>query len=89
MRRDRWCTFSWSICDKNYHITRCIESDNTSHGKTTSAKRKSGRNSTLTERDRRKMGRIVSKNDTNTAAQVTAELSIHLEDPVSTGSTSN
>jgi len=28
--------------------------------------------------------RIVSKNQRNTAAKVTAELSIHLEDPVST-----
>jgi hypothetical protein len=24
---DCWCAFSWSICDKNCHIIRCIESD--------------------------------------------------------------
>jgi hypothetical protein len=52
--------------------------------KTTSAKWNSGRKSTLTERDRRTLRRIVSKNRRNTAAQVTAELNIHQEDPVST-----
>jgi transposase len=55
----------------------------TNHGKTTSAKRNSGRKSTLTERDRRTL-RIVSKNHRITAAQVTTELNIHLVDPVST-----
>jgi hypothetical protein len=24
---NRWCAFSWSICDKNCHIVRCLESD--------------------------------------------------------------
>jgi transposase len=42
----------------------------TNHGKTTSAKRNSGRKSTLTERDSRTLKKIVSKNHTNTAAQV-------------------
>jgi hypothetical protein len=45
-------------------------------GKTTSVKRNSGRKSTLAETDRHTL-RI-------TAAQVTAELNIHLENPVST-----
>jgi transposase len=54
------------------------------HGKTTSVKRNSGRKSTLTERDRRTLRRIVSKNHTTTAAQVTAEQYIHFDDPVST-----
>jgi hypothetical protein len=40
--------------------------------------------STLTERDHRTLRRIVSKNHTITAAQVTEELNIHLKDPVST-----
>jgi hypothetical protein len=26
-RIDRWCAFSYNICDKNFHIIRCIESD--------------------------------------------------------------
>jgi hypothetical protein len=43
----------------------------TNDGKTTSAKRNSGRKSTLTERDRRTLRRIFSKNYTNTAAHVT------------------
>jgi hypothetical protein len=51
---------------------------------TTSAKRSTGRKSTLTERDRHTLRRIVSKNHRLTAAQVTAELYIHLEDPLST-----
>jgi hypothetical protein len=55
----------------------------TNHGKTTSAKRNSGRKSTLPERDRRILRRTISKNYTITAAQVTAELNIHLEDPIS------
>jgi transposase len=56
----------------------------TNHGKTTSAKRNSERKSTLTERYRRILRRAVSKNHRPTAAQVTAELNIHPEDPVST-----
>jgi transposase len=54
----------------------------TNHGKTTSAKRNSGRKSTLTERDLSTL-RIVSKNHRTAATQVTAELNIHLKDPVS------
>jgi hypothetical protein len=42
----------------------------TNHGKTTSAKRNSGRKSTLTKRDCRTLRRIVSKNLRTTAAQV-------------------
>jgi transposase len=56
----------------------------TNHGKTTSAKRNSDRKSTLTERDCLTLLRTVLKNHTNTAAQMTEELNIHLEDPVST-----
>jgi transposase len=52
----------------------------TNHGKTASAKRNSGRKSTLTETDRRTLRRIVSENHRITAA----ELKIHLLDPVST-----
>jgi hypothetical protein len=42
----------------------------TNHGKKTSAKRNSGRNSTVTERDSRILGRIVSKSSTTTSAVV-------------------
>jgi hypothetical protein len=38
----------------------------------------------MTERDRRALRRIVSKNHRTIAAQVTGELNIHHEDPVST-----
>jgi IS30 family transposase len=48
-------------------------SPNTNHGKTTSAKRNSGRKSALTERDNRTLRRIVSKNHRNTPAQVTGQ----------------
>jgi transposase len=56
----------------------------TNHGKAISAKKNSGRKSTLTERDCRALRRIVSENHRTTGAQVRAELNIHLEDPVST-----
>jgi transposase len=57
----------------------------TSHGKTTSAKRNSGRKSTLTERDRRTLRRILSKRHRTTVPHdTTADLNIYLEDPVST-----
>jgi hypothetical protein len=36
------------------------------------------------ERDCQTLKRIMSKNQSTTAAEVTAELNIHLEDPVST-----
>jgi transposase len=55
------------------------------HGKTSSAKRNSGRKSKLSERDGRTLKRITSENQRTTAAKVTAELNIHLEDSVSTG----
>jgi hypothetical protein len=55
----------------------------TNHGKTTSAKRNSGQKSILTERDHHTLKRIVSENHRTAAAQVTAELNIHLEDSVS------
>jgi hypothetical protein len=50
----------------------------------TSAKRNSGRKSTLTERDRRTLRRIVYKNHRTIAAQATAELNNHLDEHVST-----
>jgi hypothetical protein len=56
----------------------------TKHGKTTSEKRNSGRKSTMTGRDRRIFRRTVAKNHRTTAAQATAEVNVHLEDPIST-----
>jgi hypothetical protein len=46
--------------------------------------RDSGRKSTPTETDHYTLRRIAFKNHRTTAAQVTAELNIHLEDSVST-----
>jgi transposase-like protein len=54
----------------------------TNYGKTSSAKRNSGRNPTQSERDRRTLKRTASKNHRTTAANVTAELNIHREDHV-------
>jgi transposase len=45
----------------------------TNHGKTTSAKRNNGRKSTWTEKDRRILRSIVSKNHRPTAVQVTGQ----------------
>jgi hypothetical protein len=47
----------------------------TNHGKATSTKGNSERKSTLTERDRRTLRRIVSKNHRTTTAQVTGQQS--------------
>jgi hypothetical protein len=56
----------------------------TSRGKATSMKKSNGQKSTLTERGHCTLRRVVSKNHRTTAVQVTGELNIHLEDPVST-----
>ena len=56
----------------------------TNHGNTSSANRNSGWIPKLNERGCLKLKRMVSKNRGTTAAEVTAELSIHLEDPFST-----
>lgn len=56
----------------------------TKHGKTSSAKRNSGRNPKLTDRDRRTLKRIVARQHKTTAAKVTAELNTHLSNTVST-----
>jgi hypothetical protein len=55
----------------------------TNHRKITQENRASGRKSTTTERDHHTLRSIVLKNHTTTAAQVTTEMNIHLEDPVS------
>jgi hypothetical protein len=54
----------------------------TDHGETSSAKRNSGRNQKLSERDCRTQKTIVSKNQRTVAAKLTAELNTHHEDPV-------
>ena len=56
----------------------------TNHGKTSSSKRNSGWKPNLSDRDGHMLKRMVSKNHGTTAAKVTAELSVHLEDPFST-----
>ncbi|XP_011137057.1 uncharacterized protein LOC105181771 [Harpegnathos saltator] len=58
----------------------------TKHGKTTSAKRRSGRKTTLTDKDRRILKRIVAKQHKTTAAKVKVpeQNSSHLNNLVST-----
>jgi len=53
------------------------------HGKTSSAKSKSGRKSKLNERDRRALKNIVTKSPRTTAQKITSEFNVHLEDSVS------
>jgi len=55
----------------------------TNHGKTSSAERNSGQKPKLIERDCRTL-RILPNNHGTTVAKVTAELNMHLEDPVAT-----
>jgi hypothetical protein len=56
----------------------------TNHGKSSTFERNSGRKPKPSESYRHTLKRIVSKNYGTAAAKVTAELSIHREDPVST-----
>jgi hypothetical protein len=79
-----WHAFSWSIPDKNSHIIRCIKSDSF-QGYV--GVHKSWEDNIYKEEqwakisvDRKRSRRIVLKNHRTTAAQVTAELNIHLED---------
>jgi transposase len=59
------------------HVSRAtvskVMSAYTNHGKTTSAKRNSGKKSALTERDHRTLRTIVLRNHRTTAAQVTGQ----------------
>ena len=52
----------------------------TNHWRTLSAKRSSGQKPKPSERDRCILKRIVPVNRSSTAAKVTADLSVHLED---------
>ena len=54
----------------------------TNHGRTSSSKGNSGQKPKIRERDRHTLKRTVSINHRTTAAKVTAELNIHLEDRV-------
>jgi len=79
--------FHWSICNQNGHLISCIQSSSskvitsyTNHGKTSSARRKNGQKPKLSEMDCHTLKRIVSKRHRTTAAKVTAEFSIQLED---------
>jgi hypothetical protein len=78
---DFWRAFSWSVCNRNVHFIRFIQSSGVQgcdgvhrSGKTSSAERNSGKKPKQSERDRRTLKRIVSKNHRTTAAKVTAEL---------------
>jgi hypothetical protein len=72
-----------SLCISRVKVSN-VMSAYMNHVKKTSVKSNNGQKSTLTERDHCTMRRTVSKNHIITAAQVTAELNIHLEDPIST-----
>lgn len=61
----------------------------TKRGKTSSAKRNSGRKPKLTERDLRTLKRIVTKRRKTTAEKMIAELNTHLSNTVSTKTVGN
>ena len=54
------------------------------HGITSSAKRNSGQNAKLTDKDRQTLKKIVARQHKTTAAKVGAELNTHLSNIVST-----
>jgi hypothetical protein len=77
--------FSCSIPYQNIHfisVSRAavskVTTAYTNHGKTSSAKRNNGQKPKLSARDHCTLKRIVTKNHRTTAANVTAELNIHL-----------
>ncbi|CAB1420014.1 unnamed protein product [Pleuronectes platessa] len=53
------------------------------HGRTTSAKKNSGRKSKLTEKDRQTLLRIVEEHPEYTASNITSELNTHLSHTIS------
>jgi transposase len=57
-----------------------VRTSYTNHEKTSPPKRNSGRKQKLSERDRHSLKRTLTINRRSTAAKVTAELNIHLED---------
>ena len=57
-----------------------VMTTHTNNGSTSSARRNGGQKPKLSERDHCTLKRIVSINHRSTAAKVTAELNIHLED---------
>ena len=86
-RTSCWCTFSCSICNQNGQLIGLSSAPVSkvmtafkSLGKALSAKRNTGRKPKLSERDRRILKGIVSKNHRTAAAKLTAEINIHLED---------
>ena len=58
--------------------------DYTKLGKVPFAKQNSGRNSKLTDRDRRALKRIIALNRKYTLPQITSEMNTRLQNPVST-----
>jgi hypothetical protein len=90
-RTDCWCTFNWSICNHNSNLLSVsraavskVMTAYTTREKTSSAKKNGVQKPKLSDRDCSTLKRIVSNNQRTIATKVTAELNIHLEDPVST-----
>jgi hypothetical protein len=92
-RTDRWCTFSWSICDKNCHFIRRIESNNFYgyvgiHGswkdKSSEKEQWAKINIDKNRTSNNEQGCFGKSQNYYRPGDRTAELNIHLEDPVST-----
>jgi hypothetical protein len=81
------CAFSFSICNQtatSFGVSRAtvpkVVTTYTNDEKTSSAERISGLKPKLSEMDHCTLKRTASKNHRTTAAKVTAELNIYLED---------
>jgi len=79
--------FSWSTCNETVTLLGVSKAaiskvmvTYTNHGRTSSAKRNSGQKPKPSEMDCRTLKRIVPVNHSSTAAKVTTEVNIHLED---------
>ena len=73
-----------SLCDGSRATVSRVMSAYPQEGRTTSNRINGGRKRKLSERDVRVLTRIVSKKHKTTASQITAELNVHLNSPVST-----
>uniref|UniRef100_A0AAR2L2L6 Transposase Tc1-like domain-containing protein n=1 Tax=Pygocentrus nattereri TaxID=42514 RepID=A0AAR2L2L6_PYGNA len=73
-----------SLCDVSRATVSRVMSAYHQEGRTTSNRINCGRKRKLSERDVRVLTGIVSKKHKTTAAQITAELNVHLNSPVST-----
>ncbi|GFV52849.1 transposable element Tc1 transposase [Trichonephila clavipes] len=89
-RHDRWSSHRWSVRVQNNQPCGCFKDQcvkgltvYTNLDKVSFEKHNSGRKSKLKGRDRRVLKRIVTRKHKTTVPQITYEINIHFQNPVS------